>query len=119
EQIAEHGYRVPGGLFEKQRRSLLFQRAVADLRHLEPGIDRGGHALQLAARLELRHEIAQVRVAHLKMRMRKKRSTTIPTQMTSPTQLLLRKALKQPSRVRSLTRRYWWNTRPAAAPSAT
>ena len=40
------------------------QHAVADLGHLEPRIDFGGDALELAPTFELREEVAKIGVLH-------------------------------------------------------
>src|SRR5206468_7381513 len=71
EQITEHGDRravrtapIACRLLEQQRRSALFQHAVAERRHLEIRIDGDTNALQLADRLELREEISQIAIAH-------------------------------------------------------
>ena len=64
EQVAEDRHRVALGLLEQQRRAAGLQHAVADLGHLEPRIDGGRDALQLAAAFELREEVAEVGVFH-------------------------------------------------------
>ena len=49
---------------EQQRGAAGLQHAIADLGHLEPGVDFGADALQLAAALELGEKVAEVGVLH-------------------------------------------------------
>ncbi len=63
-RLPSTGIDVPSRLLEQQRRTAGFQHAVADLGHLEPRIDLGADALQLAAAFELREEVAEVGVFH-------------------------------------------------------
>ena len=63
EEVAEHraSRRWPRiGLFEQQRGTAGLQHAIADLGHLEARIDDFRDAPQLAGRLELGDEVAQV-----------------------------------------------------------
>jgi hypothetical protein len=68
EEVGEHRVRrraaVLDGALEEQRRALGPQHPVGDLGHLEPGRHRGRDPAQLAARLELGDEVAQVCVTH-------------------------------------------------------
>src|SRR5207247_7327657 len=64
DEIAEHGNRMTFRLFEQQRGAVRLQYAIADLRHLEPRIDLGRDAPELAAAFELGEEIAKVSVFH-------------------------------------------------------
>ncbi len=62
EKVGEHRNGMSLRPLEQQRRPARAQHAVADLRHLELRIDLDADAPQLAARLELLHEIAQIGV---------------------------------------------------------
>ena len=65
EEIAEHRNPMALRPLEQQRRPAGLQDAVADLGHLEPRVDLDRDALQLAALLELREEVAEVGVFHV------------------------------------------------------
>ena len=57
-------------MLEEQCGAVRAQSAIAKCRHLEARVDRRRHALQFAARFELRDEVAQVAIAHARSRGR-------------------------------------------------
>ena len=52
------------GPFEQQGRPTRPQHAIADFGHFETRVDFDRNAFQLAARFELRDEVAQVVISH-------------------------------------------------------
>src|SRR5439155_11698396 len=64
EEIREHGHVVAGRMLEQQRRPAGAQHAIADLGHLQARRHRRSDAPELAARLELSEELAQIPVGH-------------------------------------------------------
>ena len=64
EKIGENGNAVPGWVLEQQRGAALFEHTIADFRDFQARVSDDADALEFAAALQLRNEVAQISVFH-------------------------------------------------------